>query len=61
MSRIEKLQSQESIWNVSSMLYCSQNCCQWFLREKTLLREEFWGLSFEDVKRMTWIFQEGYL
>jgi hypothetical protein len=47
--RIEKLRSQESIWNVSSMLCCTWNCCQHFFHEKTLI-EEFWGLSFEDCR-----------
>jgi hypothetical protein len=26
----------------------ARNCCQHFFREKMLLREEIWGLSFED-------------
>ncbi len=49
MSRIEKLLSQNSVQNVSSTLCCAQNYCQHFFHEKmALLKEEFWGLSFEN-------------
>jgi len=51
MSRIEKLLSKESIWNVNFALCCTRNCCQHFPHEKTmLLKEKFWGLSFEEHK-----------
>lgn len=46
--RVEKLISQESIWNVSFTLRCARNYCQHFLHEKTLFRAKFWGLSFEN-------------
>jgi hypothetical protein len=49
--RIEKLLSQESIWNLSFALRCTQNSCQHFPHEKMiLLKEEFWGLFFEEHK-----------
>jgi hypothetical protein len=44
------LLSQESIWNVSSTLCCTQNCYQHFPREKMTLIKEFWSLSFEKRK-----------
>ncbi len=51
MSRINKLLSQEFFWNVSSTLCYAQNCCQHFPSKKTkLLKEIFWGLSFEKCK-----------
>jgi hypothetical protein len=51
MSMINKLLSQEFVQNVSFALCCAQNCYQCFLGQKTtLLREEFWGLSFEKCK-----------
>ncbi len=60
MSRIEKLLSQESIRNMNFTLCCTQNCCQHFLHEKmTLLREKFWGLSFEECKVYGMDIQEG--
>jgi hypothetical protein len=51
MPRIDKLLSQKYVWNVISSLCYTQKCCQHFLGEKTtLLREEFWVLSFEEHK-----------
>jgi hypothetical protein len=51
VSRIEKLLSNESIQNVSVVLYCPRNYYQYFPGEKALmLKEDFWGPSFEDYR-----------
>ncbi len=51
VSRIDKLLSHESIRNVSSALCSTWNCYQHFPCEKTtLLKQEFWGLSFKECK-----------
>jgi hypothetical protein len=36
--------------NVSALMCCGMNYCQHFPCEKTLLRQEYWSLSFEDRK-----------
>jgi hypothetical protein len=38
------------VQKVGSALCCTWNYCQHFICEKTLLKEEFWGLSFEECK-----------
>jgi len=50
ISRIEKVLLKELVCNVGATKCCAMNCCQHFLHEKTLLRQEFWSLSFEDYK-----------
>jgi hypothetical protein len=50
ISRIENVLLKESVHNVGVAKCCTMNCCQHFLHEKMLLRQEFWGLSFEDCK-----------
>ncbi len=47
---IDKVLLEESMYNVHMALCCSMNCCQHFLQEKTLLRQEFWSLLFENHK-----------
>jgi hypothetical protein len=47
---IEKMLLEESMCNVGVALCCTMNCCQHFLHEKTLLRQEFWSLFFENHK-----------
>jgi hypothetical protein len=42
---------EEFVHNVGVAKCCAMNCCQHFLREKTLLlRYKFWNLSFEDQR-----------
>jgi hypothetical protein len=48
ISRIEKMLLEEFVHNVGATKCCTMNCCQHFPREKTLLRQEFGSLSFED-------------
>jgi len=50
ISRIEKMLLKESMCNVGVAKFCTMNCCQHFLHEKMLLRQEFWSLSFEHYK-----------
>jgi hypothetical protein len=40
----------ESVCNVGVTKCYTMNCCQHFLHENTLLKQEFWNLSFEDHK-----------
>jgi hypothetical protein len=49
ISRIKKFLFEEFVHNVNVLHCCSKNCCQHFPCEKTLfLKQDFWGLSFED-------------
>jgi hypothetical protein len=48
--RIQKVLLKKSVHNVGAAKCCAMNCCQHFLHEKTLLRQKFWSLSFEDYK-----------
>jgi hypothetical protein len=47
---IDKVLLKESMHNVHVALCCNMNCCQHFLQEKTLLKQKFWSLLFEDHK-----------
>jgi len=47
----EPLRCIHLIWNVNfTIMLHAQNCCQHYLHEKMLLKEDIWGLSFEDHK-----------
>jgi hypothetical protein len=42
ISKINKVFSKEFVQNVNALMCCEMNCCQHFLREKTLfLRQEY--------------------
>jgi hypothetical protein len=50
-SKINKVLLEESMQNVSTLTCYGMNCCQHFLRKKTLfLRQEYWSLSCEGQK-----------
>jgi hypothetical protein len=48
ISRSEKMLLEESVCNVGAAKCYAMNCYQHFPRENTLLKQEFWSLSFED-------------
>jgi hypothetical protein len=48
ISRIEKVLSEESMCNVGATKCYAMNCYQHLPHENTLLKQEFWSLSFED-------------